>query len=273
MTDEDLHARDARLRDLLQKTAKREEILGREAFLEMPPALQNQMAVLQKQSEPKETTLEALMAAEQNLREYNAKLDDAFNLKRQIEGERGRRSRARRREATRGVVQVVVAAIVVGGSILFYRMKANAKAEECAARPACEAEGLCSGRLSFTPFGMECAAQGEDCRGARICSEQGMCSTQEGVCMARTAEDCQRSRLCVEQGLCSPFGGTCVAGSADDCRASRACHERGACLEVGGRCVAPAGFDTPAASASASTSATPTQGARPKAAPRLRARP
>lgn len=271
MTDEELNARDTRLRDLLQKTAKREEIFGREAFLEMPPALQSQMVVLQKQSEPKESTMEALMAAEQNLREYNAKLDDAFNLKRQIEGERGRRSRARRRQATRGIVQVVVAAVVVGGSVLFYRSQATAKARECAQQTSCPGEGLCSGRLSMSPFGMECAAQGDDCRGAKICSEQGMCSAQEGMCMARTSEDCQRSRLCVEQGLCSPFGGTCVANSAGDCRASRACHERGACLEVGGRCVAPAGFETPTPSASVAPGASAAPKASPR--PRVRARP
>ena len=272
MAEDELDVADSRIQDLLAKTAKREEILGREAFLEMPSGLQNQLVVLQKQSEPKARTKEAITAAESNLREYNAKLDDAFNLKRQLEGERGRRSRARKREVTRGVVQVLVVALLVGGSILLYRSQADAKAEECKAQAGCEREGLCSGKLSFTPFGMTCAAQGEDCRTSTICSAQGMCSAQEGICMARNVEDCRRSKNCVEQGLCSPFGGTCVAGSGDDCRASRMCHERGACLEVGGRCVAPAGFEDPSASsASASPSAAPAPKVTPR--PRLRARP
>jgi hypothetical protein len=262
------------MRDLLAKTAEREQALGREAFLEMPSSLQNQLVVLQKQSAPKEGTLEALMAAESNLREYNAKLDDAFNLKRQLEGEKGRRGRARKREVTKAVIKVVVAAVVIGGALFFYKTEAGAKAEECREKTACETEGLCSGKLSFSPFGMQCAAQGDDCRKSTICSTQGMCSAQDGVCMARTVEDCRRSKNCVEQGLCSPFGGTCVAGSGDDCKASRACHERGACLEVGGRCIAPEGFEQPAppgsAAGSATGSATP---ALVKPRPRLRARP
>ncbi len=273
MNDDALHAAEARLDDLLSKTATREQILGREAFLELPPSLQNQMAVLQKQSEPRERSMEALVAAESNLREYNAKLDEAFNLKRQIEGERGRRRRATRRAATRAVVRVLVAAVVIGGAVIWYRVESTEKTALCAKEPACEGEGLCSGRLTLSPPGMQCAALGEDCRRAKVCAEQGMCSPQEGVCMARTAEDCQRSRLCVEQGLCSPFGGTCVAGRSEDCQASRACHEHGACLEVGGRCVAPAGFEarpTGSGSGAPGGRAAPPQ-TQPQ--PRLRARP
>ncbi len=258
-----------RIVDLLVKTAKREEVLGRESFLEMPSKLQNQLVVLQKQSEPKARDMAAIVAAESNLREYNARLDDAFNLKLQIEGERGRRSRTRRRDVTRGVIQVLVVAAVVGGIVYFFREEANAKTEACKQERSCDTEGLCSGRLSFAPFGMQCAAQGDDCRKSTICSTQGMCSPQQGICMARVVEDCQRSKNCVEQGLCSPFGGTCVAGDAADCRASRACHERGACLEVGGRCIAPPDFQGQPA-ASGSSSARP---ALPVTRPRLRAKP
>lgn len=273
MADE-LIAAEERLYDLIAKTSKREQVLTRETFLELPSKLQNQLAVLQKQSEPKERTLDAFVAAESNLREYNARLDEALALKRQIDGERGRKIRARKRAARSASIRVLVASLAVGGFVIFYKMQAAAKAEACGHKHACEAEGLCSGKLNLTAFEWECAARGEDCRKSIVCSTQGMCTPKEGACHAQTAEDCLRSKNCVEQGLCSPFAGTCVAGSSDDCAASRACHEHGACVEVGGRCINPGGL--PTASAAVSGSAAPKG---PKKAPtvpkrpRLRARP
>jgi hypothetical protein len=260
-SDDELDKARQRLEELTAKTAAREAALGREAFLEMPPWLKNQLAVLQGQSEPKAQTLEAIVAAEQNLREYNSKLDEAFNLRNQLAGERERRARARRRQTTRTAITVVVVALLVAGGVVLYKSGAGAKAEECRLLPACAEDGLCHARLGFSPFGFGCAARDEDCVKARACSERGLCSPREGVCMALSSDDCRRARRCADNGLCSEYEGTCVAGGDEDCRASRSCHEHGACLELQGQCITPPSYSAdvrpPAPSGAPSASAAP----------------
>jgi hypothetical protein len=259
--DDELAKARLRLEDLTAKTAAREAALGREAFLEMPPSLKSQLSVLQAQSEPKADTLEAIVAAEHNLREYNDRLDEAFNLRNQVAGERGRRATARKRQATRTAIWLVVGGGLVGAAVVLYKSGASAKGEECRALPACAEEGLCGARLEFKPFGFVCAAQGEDCSKSRACSERGLCSSREGICMALASEDCRRARRCSENGLCTEHQGTCIAGGDPDCRASRACHEAGACLEMQGQCITPPSFS---ASAAAKASAAPSSSLGPR---------
>ena len=264
---QDLNEARLRIRGILAMTAEREEQLGRAGFLSLPESTQSQLVVLQAQSLPKQDSIEAILGAEHNLRAYNAKLDDAFNLVAQIAGESGRRTSARQRRLVKlGLIGGVLALVVgVGGYIVMGEL--NAKEASCREAPACAELGTCGAGITLAPtIGLACKATSEEaCKQSQGCEGRGLCAVVEGQCVAgsdgdcaategckldgrcsardgqcvATLQDCRRTKGCEELGACTPVDDACVAGSDADCRQSQICSKTGACLEVNGICVLP----------------------------------
>jgi len=258
----------ARIRTLRAKAAEQESRLSEEQFLGLPPKLQNQLAVLQAQSEPSGDGYEALLAAEHNLRTYNERLGQAQNLASQLTGAR-RRSQAAtgRKLAVLAIWLLVLGALAGGGYWIASAMLLPKKAAVCQSSPACKADGRCGAGLRvelptvqlvceatadehcraaercgakgecFVAAGRCVAKDSEDCRKTEGCRSDGLCTALDGRCVASTREDCSPTGRCRERGECTPQQGMCAALSDDDCKRSVACKRFGACTEVQGKCV------------------------------------
>jgi hypothetical protein len=270
----------ARLREEQARIARREEELGKEGFLLLPDRIREELAVLQEQSTPRNDNLEAVLAAEHNLRAYGAKLDDALNLMRQHAGAAERRRAAVRYRARRWTIASVALVVVGGAGLFWYRSASAAKAAECRAGRPCADVGACGAGFDPKAAAMACmpasdedcrasaacrdlgrcrvvdracaAANDEDCRATAACQEKGFCSARHGECAVATDQDCRRTPGCTKSGHCTPIDGACRAGSDADCRQSEICRTLGACLEVQSQCVVP-----PDADAGAAASAVP----------------
>ena len=106
-----------RFRERLADTAQREAELGREGFLSLPSKLQQDLALLQERSSPKDDSHESILGAESILEQYNKRHDDAFNLVAQMAGEAGRQRVMRARRALKlSTIAAVGAAAVPGGN-------------------------------------------------------------------------------------------------------------------------------------------------------------
>lgn len=230
-----------RLREALEQTLERERKLGREAFLLLPPKVQNQLAVLQAQSYPDDDSLEGILAAERLLKTYNERLDNAENLVAQLSGEAGRRAQTSKRRTAGALVVVGGLAVVAAGLTLYFRSALASKARSCREAAACSGDGACGAGMrvrGVSPFEIECrAVSEEDCARSQGCQTQGRCGLLDGQCVAASAEDCAKSPKCTEAGWCSPRDGRCVAAEAHDCRRTKACAERGACTPIDDVCM------------------------------------
>jgi hypothetical protein len=258
----------ARLGALRAQTAEREAKIEEDQFLGLPQKLQNQLAVLQAQSEPSSQTYEALLAAEHNLQAYKARLDQALGLVAQMKGAKMRRRRARGHALGRWLLTLVVLGVLAaGGYVALYQVVLPKKAATCEASPACRAEGRCGAGLRVDPplvelvcqaatddhcrAGSRCKSHAEcyvergrcvardakDCASTEACRVDGQCKPVDGRCQAVAREDCARTPGCQERGECSPSQGICAALSDEDCKHSVACKRYGACTEVQGKCV------------------------------------
>lgn len=258
----------ARIRALRAKAAELESRLSEEQFLGLPAKLQNQLAVLQTQSEPSGDGYEALLAAEHNLRTYNERLLQAQNLAAQLTGAR-RWSQAAlgRRLMVLGIWLLVLGALAGGGYWFTTSVLLPKKAAVCQSSPACQADGRCGAGLKvelptvqlvceptadehcraaercsakgecFAATGRCVAKDNEDCRKTEGCRADGLCSALDGHCAAATREDCGPTVRCAERGECTPQQGVCAVLSDEDCKRSVACKRFGACTELQGKCV------------------------------------
>jgi hypothetical protein len=268
MADEPIEQVRERFRQARARTAEREARLGEDEFLSLPQRMQNQLAVLQAQcEEPVDDNREAIIAAEHNLRNYNAKLEQALNLSAQLGGARRRQVSDRRRGMLKTVILLGVLGALAGGGWLVYGNVRERKAELCRSGESCKTDGRCSAGLRvelpavelvcqatsdedcrqsqrcreggqcFVSLGRCIAKQDEDCRKAPGCKQDGLCTAQNGRCVATAREDCRTTPGCQERGQCSPQQGICAVLSDDDCQHSLACKQHGACTEVQGQCV------------------------------------
>lgn len=268
MATEPIQAVRDRFRSARARTAEREARIEEDGFLELPPRLQNQLAVLQAQcEEPVDDDHQALVAAEHNLKSYNAKLEQAESLLNQLAGARQRQGSDRRQSLRRLVLWLLILSVVGGAAVLGYHYVRERKAELCAGSPACRTEGLCAGGVRFDPplveltceatadehcrasqhcrdrgkcfavLGRCIARDDDDCRKAPPCKLDGLCTARDDRCVAASRKDCQATPGCVERGACTPSQGVCVVRSNDDCQHALACKQHGACTEVQGKCV------------------------------------
>jgi hypothetical protein len=255
-----------RLADGLARTRTREEELGRDGFHRLPLRIQNELAALQGQAAPLEDTLEAMLAAEQILKTYNKKLDDALNLVHQLSGEEGRRAPRERRRRRLLLLVGTLTTLALAAGLFAYRRALGTKAARCRAAVGCRDDGLCGAGLVFEGGpSFECrveseadcklsgactrmgrciqaggacvASRDEDCRATERCKLEGLCGAREGDCVALRAEDCRPTPDCRAKGHCTPMDGRCKAGGDADCRASLLCEKESACHEVDGACL------------------------------------
>lgn len=257
-----------RFRHARARTAEQETSLGEQSFLLLPPRMQNQLAVLQAQcEEPVDDDQEALVAAEHNLKGYNAKLAQALSLVSQLEGEQRRRGSDQRRGVQRLLLWLVVLGALGGGGWYAVGYVTERKTELCARSAVCVESGQCVGGLRIDPPTVElvcraesdehcrasarCRKRGqcfeehgrciadkdEDCRATEGCKLDGLCTAVNGSCRAAQREDCLPTRRCIEKGECTPKQGVCAVNDDEDCKHSLACKRHGACMEVQGRCV------------------------------------
>ena len=258
-----------RLAQKLEAAATLEAELGRAGFDDLPERMRTQLSLLQAQAEPKrDATLESLLGSEHNLDAYTAKLREALDLLRQMEGERGRRRSARARRGRKLGAIAALAGVVLAGAGLYLRQALFARAARCAEGPGCVQSGLCGAALSLKGSpGLVCAprddadcaaakdcdrngrcrklgdacgaASDADCADLELCATFGFCSAVDGSCVPAKVQDCRPTPGCTERGLCTPLDGVCKAGSDADCRQSERCQKAQACLEVLGECVRP----------------------------------
>lgn len=238
MSGDDLEQTHRRLSEALLVTAKREQQLGREGFLVLSEKLRHQLAALQAQCAPKEPTLEAMLGAEHLLKTYNERLDDAFNITRQVENEGMRQRQRRKRRVWIGGAASVVIVGLASAAWIWLSAAMAAKERHCQKAPACGESGLCGVALRGAPsWDIECAAgSDEDCRASASCRELGRCSQERGECVAARDEDCRALSRCKDHGLCHARSGECAATSIEDCRSTKACAAVGACTPVEGLC-------------------------------------
>jgi hypothetical protein len=229
-----------RLREALLKTIEREQALGPKGFLQLPPKVQNQLAVLQAQSLQDDDSLEGILASERILARYHDRLDNAQNLVAQMAGEAGRRTLSRHQIGRWALVALAALAVVAAAVTLYYRRSLAEKAQVCRASDGCTVDGLCGAVLPLSgpaPLSAACAAESaEHCASSKGCRELGRCSAVDGVCVAATNEDCAGTPGCENDGFCSARDGGCVAAEVHDCRRTKACAERGACTPIDGQC-------------------------------------
>jgi len=257
-----------RFRHARARTAEQEARLGEQDFLVLPPRLQNQLAVLQAQcEEPVGDDHEPLVAAEHNLKGYNARLEEALTLVSQLEGARARRGTDQRRGLGRALVWLVLFGTIGVGGWLAYGYVTEKKTELCAGSEQCAQAGQCVGGVRIDPPTVElvceagsdehcraselCRKRGrcyaklgrciarddEDCRKAPGCKLDGLCTAEGQRCMAQQREDCRPTPGCIKRGECSPKQGVCAVRNDEDCKHSLACKKHGACMELQGRCV------------------------------------
>lgn len=272
-----------RVADAIRQASVAEAELGRRGFGELPTAMQQQLVVLQQQSEPRaaEPSLEELLGLEQNLSSYRRKLAGAIDIVRQMEAESVRRSRAHARASRRWVAAALAFSAVLIGVGLFAQYEHEQRASACAESSSCERQGACGAHLDWGELAFVCAATGpDDCARSRVCEDEGRCgwgpresciavddaacakttrcreagacSVVEEACAPAADGDCKSSTACAEKGFCTVIEGRCQAGGDADCAASRACRETKACVEVAGKCVRPPdGFEASGASEAA----------------------
>ncbi|MBW2527291.1 MAG: hypothetical protein JRI23_24125 [Deltaproteobacteria bacterium] len=229
-----------RFRHARARTAEQEAALGEKSFLLLPARLQNQLAVLQAQcEEPVVDDQEALVAAEHNLKGYNAKLTQALDLSNQLAGARQRRGSDQAQGLKRLVVWLLVLGALVAGGWYAHGYVTAKKSELCATSASCLEDGKCGGGVRIDPPTVEltCVAEtDEHCRSSARCSKRGQCYAEVGSCVARDDADCRQAPGCKLDGLCTAEGGSCRATKREDCRATPRCMERGECTAKRGVC-------------------------------------
>jgi hypothetical protein len=228
------------LQQLRVETSEREARIADEQFLDLPEKLQNQLAVLQNQCEPSDGSYEALLAAEHNLRAYDAKLDQAINLLSQMKGARRRRRSAFGRRLLKALIVLGLLGAVAGvGWFVVQAVLLPKKAALCQSSPECRAEGRCGAGLRIELPSVELVCQAgsdEHCRASQRCAAQGECVAAAGRCVAGDSAVCKNTEGCRLDGLCTAQNGRCLAATRDDCGATAACRERGECTPDQGIC-------------------------------------
>lgn len=253
----------------LERTAALEAELGRQGFEDLPQRTQTQLSLLQAQAEPKrDANTESLLGTEHNLEAYEAKLRDALDLIRQMQGERGRRQSAFRRKGRKALLVATVVALLLVGGAVFVTRELGTKAAACDGGPSCVQSGLCGATVTLKgspgvvcaprsdadcAASKDCAQSGRcrmvgeacgatsdaDCATLDLCRSHGFCSEVNGSCAPAKVQDCRPTPGCTERGLCTPLDGVCKAGSDADCRQSELCQKSRACVEVAGECIRP----------------------------------